>query len=56
MGLMRCPVRTLNMGRVESGRGTSRLRAILLSSAVSPWMVVWCTSWMLQGGKGGKGG
>lgn len=57
MGLVRCPVRTLNMGRVESGRGTSRLRAMLLSSSVSPWMVVWCTSWMLpEGGKGVRGG
>lgn len=49
MGLMRCPVRTLNMGRVERGRGTSRLAAMCLSSIVSPWMVVWWKSWMLRG-------
>lgn len=36
------------MGRVERGRGTSRLLAMCLSSSVSPWMVVWWTSWMLR--------
>lgn len=38
MGLMRWPVRTLNMGRVDRGRGTSRLPAMRRSSRVSPWM------------------
>lgn len=56
MGLMLWPVRTLNMGSVESGRGTSRLPAMERSSRESPAMELWWTSWMLRENAGTAGG
>lgn len=41
------PVRTLNMGWVERGLGTSRLAAICRSSSVFSRMVKWWNIWML---------
>ena len=45
-------MRTLNIGRVESGLGTSRLDAICRSSSVFPRMVQWWTIWMLGAQEG----
>lgn len=42
------PVRLLNIGSVDSGGGTPRLPAMLLSSSALPRMVWWWYSWILQ--------
>ena len=52
MGGTTSPLTGLKTGKVERGHEISRFLDMLRSSLLDFWMELWCTSWMLEGGRG----